>query len=169
MSIKYDSKREPLAEIIRKASIDATYVIRNLQRPYVWSPRQVNLLIDSLFRGWPFGSLLLCEVKPNCFGENEGIPHRPFWQVVDRTGNDGSTQNSVLGHPATYQMVLDGQQRIQSLILALGVDQCGFQLLDSEWALDLQERRVRPSNHWSKASLCIDLTKFKTELKAKKT
>ena len=45
------------------------------------------MLIDSLFRGWPFGSLLLWEVKPDCFQENEGIPHRPFWQVVDRTGS----------------------------------------------------------------------------------
>jgi hypothetical protein len=106
-------------------------------------------------------------VKPDCFETNEGIPHRPFWQIVDRTGNDKGSQNSALGQPATYQMVLDGQQRVQSLILALGGDQWGFQLLDSEWALDLQDRRVKPSNHWSKASICIDLQKFAAELKAK--
>ena len=81
MSIKYDSKREPLAEIIKKATVNATYVIPDLQRPYVWSPRQVTMLVDSLFRGWPFGSLLLWEVKPDCFEANEGIPNRPFWQV----------------------------------------------------------------------------------------
>lgn len=167
MSIKYDSKREPLAEIIKKATINATYVIPDLQRPYVWSPHQVTMLVDSLFRGWPFGSLLLWEVKPDCFEANEGIPHRPFWQVVDRTGNDRGSQNAALGQPATYQMVLDGQQRVQSLILALGGDQWGFQLLDSEWAMDRQGRRVKPSNHWSKASMCMDLKKFKTELQAK--
>lgn len=168
MSIKYDSKREPLAEIIRKATIDATYVIPDLQRPYVWTPQQVTLLIDSLFRGWPFGSVLLWEVKPDCYQENEGIPHRPFWQVVDRTGSDQGATTSVLGQPATYQMVLDGQQRVQSLIIALGGDQWGFKLLDADWALDLRDRRVRPSNHWSKASLCIDLQKFVAELRAKK-
>lgn len=167
MSIKYDSKREPLAEIIKKTTINATYVIPDLQRPYVWTPRQVTMLIDSLFRGWPFGSLLLWEVKPDCFQQNEGIPHRPFWRVVDRTGDDKGSQNSVLGQPATYQMVLDGQQRVQSLILALGGDQWGFQLYDAEWALDLQDRRVRPSSHWSKASLCLDLQKFNAELAAK--
>jgi len=167
MSIKFDSKRESLAEIIKKATINATYVIPDLQRPYVWMPRQVMLLIDSLFRGWPFGSLLLWEVKPGCFDLNEGIPHRPFWQVVSRTGNGKGSQNSALGSPATYQMVLDGQQRVQSLILALGGDQWGFQLYDSEWAMDLQDRRVRPSDHWSKASLCIDLKKFEVELVAK--
>ncbi len=167
MSIKYDSKREPLAEVIQKATINATYVIPDLQRPYVWSPRQVIMLVDSLFRGWPFGSLLLWEVKPDCFQENEGIPHRPFWQVVDRTANVQGTTTSALGQPATYQMVLDGQQRVQSLILAFGGDQWGFQLYDAEWALDLQDRRVRPSYHWSKASICIDLQKFLAELRAK--
>lgn len=167
MSIKYDSKREPLAEIIKKATVNATYVIPDLQRPYVWTPRQVTMLIDSLFRGWPFGSLLLWEVKPDCFQEGDGIPHRPFWQVVDRTKNDKEEKTSASGQPATYQMVLDGQQRVQSLILALGGDQWGFQLFDSDWAQDLQDRRVKPSNHWSKASLCIDLRKFETELAAR--
>jgi hypothetical protein len=167
MSIKYDSKRESLSEIVDRATVNATYVIPDLQRPYVWTPRQVTMLVDSLFRGWPFGSLLLWEVKPNCFKENEGIPHRAFWQEVDRTGGDDETAGHVLGQPATYQMVLDGQQRVQSLVLALGGDQWGFKLFDSEWALDLQDRRVRPSEHWSKASLCVDLQKFCDELKAK--
>lgn len=164
MGIKYDSKRESLAEIIKKATLNATYVIPDLQRPYVWTPRQVTMLIDSLFRGWPFGSLLLWEVKPDCFHENEGIPHRPFWQIVDRTGNGQGATTSALGQPATYQMVLDGQQRVQSLILALGCDQWGFQLYDADWALDLQDRRVKPSDHWSKASICVDLQKFIMEL-----
>src|SRR5580658_9484003 len=72
MSIRYDSKRETVAEIVRKATADATLVIPDLQRPYVWTPRQVTLLVDSLFRGWPFGSLLIWEVKPDCFAANEG-------------------------------------------------------------------------------------------------
>jgi hypothetical protein len=39
---------------------------------------------------------------------------------------------------------------------------------DADWALELQDRRVRPSSHWSKACLCIDLEKFVAELKEKK-
>lgn len=167
MSIKYDSKREALSEIIKRATVNATYVVPDLQRPFVWTPRQVTLLIDSLFRGWPFGSLLVWEVKPDCFEIDEGIPHRPFWQLVDRTTEDAGTTTSPLGQPATYHMVLDGQQRIQSLILALGGDQWGFRLYDSEWALDLQDRRVRPSSHWSTGSLCIDVQKFAAELQSK--
>ena len=67
MGINYDSKRVPLSEIIKNATVDATFVIPDLQRSYVWMPHQVTLLIDSIFRGWPIGSLLLWEVKPDCF------------------------------------------------------------------------------------------------------
>ncbi|WP_410477861.1 DUF262 domain-containing protein [Myxococcus sp. MxC21-1] len=33
----------------------------DLQRPYVWTPNQVTLLVDSLLRGWPFGPPALLE------------------------------------------------------------------------------------------------------------
>lgn len=168
MSIRFKNNSQTIAETIKNASnINATYVIPDLQRPYVWTPRQVILLIDSVFKGWPFGTLLLWEVKPDCFTSDEGIPHRPFWQVVDRTKEEQGTQASTLGHPATYYMVLDGQQRIQSLALALGGDKWGFKLYDQEWALIMQERRVKPSEYWSSAVLCIDLVKFSTEFKEK--
>ena len=38
MSIKYDFKRVSLAEIINSATRNATYVIPDLQRPYVSDP-----------------------------------------------------------------------------------------------------------------------------------
>ena len=165
MSIQYDSNREPLSNIIKSATEDATYLIPDLQRPYVWTPRQVILLIDSLFKGWPFGALLIWEVKPDCYEENEGIPHRPFWQVVDKVNPEESTKNPKKEQPATYYMVLDGQQRIQSLLLALGGDEWGFKLYNHDWALDLHERRMRNAVHWSKATLCVDLKEFEEILK----
>jgi len=82
MSIKYDSTRIPLSSIISNTANNFIYLIPDLQRPYVWTPSQVILLIDSLFKGWPFDSLLLWEVDSNCYAENEGIPHRPFWREV---------------------------------------------------------------------------------------
>jgi uncharacterized protein with ParB-like and HNH nuclease domain len=60
----YDNKEEELYILLSKAANDqgANVLIPDLQRPYVWSPRQVVLLIDSLLRGWPFGTLLLWRV-----------------------------------------------------------------------------------------------------------
>jgi hypothetical protein len=168
MSINFKSTSQTLAETIKSASnTNATFVIPDLQRPFVWSPLQIILLVDSIFKGWPFGTLLLWEVKPDCFNENEGIPHRPFWQVVDRTKEDEGTQATTFGMPATYHMVLDGQQRIQSLVLALGGDKWGFKLYDSEWAISMLDKRIKSNEHWSSAVLCLDLEKFKVELKSK--
>ena len=168
MGIRFKSISQTLAETIKSASeSNATYVIPDLQRPFVWTPKQVILLVDSIFKGWPFGTLLLWEVKPDCFTENEGIPHRPFWQTVDRTKEDQGTQATTFGMPATYNMVLDGQQRIQSLVLALGGDQWGFKLYDSEWAFTMLDKRIKSNDHWSSALLCVDLVKFSEELKAK--
>lgn len=166
MSIIYKADQLQLSELIKSATQNATYLIPDLQRPYVWSPRQVILLIDSLFKGWPFGTLLLWEIKSDCYQENEGIPHRPFWQIVDRTKENELSLASKMTQPATYHMVLDGQQRVQSLILALGGDSWGFRVYDHEWADDLRDKKMKKNEqHWSLASLCLDLELFMLELK----
>jgi uncharacterized protein with ParB-like and HNH nuclease domain len=86
-----------------------------LQRPYVWQPSQVIVLIDSLIRGWPFGTLLTWKVKPDDPARDLA---RSFWRVVDRVGEEEGEPISMKHPPAVFQMVLDGQQRIQSLLLA---------------------------------------------------
>src|SRR5271157_2421229 len=102
--------------------------------------------------------------------ELDGIPHRAFWRTIDRTeGDEGSTAMRK-NPPATYHMVLDGQQRVQSLLLALGGDDWGFKLEDRDWVEELQDRRPRGRQpkyrHWSKASLCFDLEAFLQEYRA---
>jgi len=159
---RQDSQR--LHELLEKASAPggATILIPDLQRPFVWTPNQVTLLMDSLIRGWPFGTLLLWKVNHQ---ELRGIPFRPFWTVIDRK-SDVSNGGHVtqMNPPAEYHMVLDGQQRVQSLLLALGGDDWGFVLEDRDWTEEIKERRPRGRQakykHWSKASLCFDLHAF---------
>lgn len=161
---RHDTQR--LHELLERASASsgATMLIPDLQRPYVWAPNQVTLLIDSLIRGWPFGTLLLWKVAHQ---ELHGIPFRPFWTVVDRARELTGTQVTQMNPPAEYHMVLDGQQRVQSLLLALGGDDWGFLLEDRDWTEEVKERRPRGRQakypHWSKASLCFDLDKFRDE------
>jgi hypothetical protein len=159
----YEPKSEDLHSLIDRASnvIGAEVVIPDLQRPYVWDPAQVSLLIDSLIRGWPFGTLLMWKVQHN---DLAGIPHREFWQVVDRTSSAvGATVNR-RDPPASYHMVLDGQQRVQSLLLALCGDGWGFKQEDRLWLEQLEgirPRGRRPTNpHWSKGTLCFDIPRF---------
>lgn len=163
----YDEGAEPLHELLKAASSDqgATLLVPDLQRPYVWTPSQVTLLVDSLLRGWPFGTLLLWKVQKE---DLASIPSRPFWRVADRTGKDDGVQVSKSNPPAEFRMVLDGQQRLQSLLLAFGGDSWGFRLLDHEWSTVLDAERPRGRNaksHWSMGHLCLDVWSFRDRVK----
>ncbi|HVX86388.1 MAG TPA: DUF262 domain-containing protein [Phycisphaerae bacterium] len=162
----YEQKCEDLHILLErsKSGDGATILIPDLQRPYVWTPNQVTLLVDSIIRGWPFGTLLMWKAGPD---ELQRIPHRQFWQVVDRTDEGNGTVVARKDPPASFHMVLDGQQRLQSLLLALGGDGWGFKLEDREWKQELQDIRRRGRSpkyaHWSKGSLCFDTDGFLTE------
>ena len=68
-----------------------------IQRGYVWKPNQVANLIDSLYRGYPSGSMLLW---------------RPNADVAERIAK---IERSGTGPMALAQYLLDGQQRLTSL------------------------------------------------------
>jgi hypothetical protein len=68
-----------------------------IQRAYVWKPTQVAHLIDSLYRGYPSGSMLLW---------------RPSGKVRERMASITAGGVNPLG---TVQYLLDGQQRLTSL------------------------------------------------------
>src|SRR5208337_1072304 len=113
MSTIYGDQYSPLKELLAMAgkTEDATLLIPDLQRPYVWLPSEVIVLVDSLIRGWPFGTLLTWNVKPDDPARELA---RSFWKVVDRTDDDEGQPISKKNPPAMFQMVLDGQQRVQS-------------------------------------------------------
>ena len=157
MSQVYHDQHCNLGELLGRATnpSGATLLIPDLQRPYVWSPRQVVFLVDSLIRGWPFGTLLTWMVDAR---DPVRELARPFWSVVDRTGANAEAQVSAKNPPSAFQMVLDGQQRVQSLLLAMGGDSWGIRMFDSEWNMALTEKRVRRNvNHWCQGSLCVDM------------
>ncbi len=164
----YKEGGEPLHEILTAASSDkgATLLVPDLQRPYVWTPSQVTLLVDSLLRGWPFGTLLLWSVHKE---ELAGIPSRPFWRVANRSGEFDDQQVGKSNPPAQFRMVLDGRQRLQSLLLAFGGDGWGFRLLDQEWSTVLDAERPKGKNakrHWSLGHLCLDVWAFRERVKS---
>jgi hypothetical protein len=165
----YDENAEPLHELLKSASSPegATLLVPDLQRPYVWTPEQVTLLVDSLLRGWPFGTLLLWKVHKEELG---GIPSRPFWRIADRTDEFDDAQVNRSNPPADFRMVLDGQQRLQSLLLAFAGDSWGFRLSDYDWALMLDSERPRGKHarkHWSMGELCLDLRAFRDQVQGK--
>ncbi len=76
------------------------------QRPFVWDPERIAHFIDSIYKGYPYGSLL-------------------FWATRERLAFDRNIGPYELPAPEdklpiTY--VLDGQQRVTSLFLTFQTD-----------------------------------------------
>ena len=145
---KYESQN--LRELLDNAAQNGSNVlIPDLQRSYVWQPHQVILLVDSIIRGWPFGTLLTWKYKcPQKEGEDSyGIPARGFFQKVSRTSKTDNFNKSF--DPASvgyqkegYTMILDGQQRLQSLILAF-YKETGIQLVDYDWYASIDPEDIQ--------------------------
>ncbi|MET7400169.1 DUF262 domain-containing protein [Dactylosporangium sp. NPDC005572] len=86
----------PVGELMHQ--IDRSEIkLPELQRSYVWRPTQVAKLIDSLYRRFPFGSLL-------------------FWQSDEPPVTRELSVTQQAGNPFRQPMyLLDGQQRLTSL------------------------------------------------------
>ena len=169
----YSNEQIKLYEIIEKAwgkNDGASVIIPELQRSFIWEPERVILLIDSILKGWPFGTLLLWKLVGT--DDLKRFPSRGFYRIIDRLEKypdkdvDRANQVTPKSPSSEYLMVLDGQQRLQSLILAVaGQDKCGFKLKNSDWQKHLGQRESE-SDDWSHGVLCLDLNKFATEYEA---
>lgn len=91
----------------------------NIQRHFVWSEEQIERLYDSILREYPIGSFLIWRTKSD-------IKHRKFidtWKDSIKITDYYVPEN---GNPK--MLVLDGQQRIQSLLIGLNGSYNGKEL-----------------------------------------
>lgn len=95
--------KRDLISLVRDAN-DGRLCLPNFQRDFVWPRDQVADLIRSVLRGYFIGSLLLLRCDPD---------RPPFAPLFVR----GSNPNSKLPRPEL--LILDGQQRLTSLLYAL--------------------------------------------------
>jgi hypothetical protein len=89
---------------------DGGFWLPNIQRSFVWSEEQITRLFDSILREYPISTLLVWKTKSD-------IPRRKFIENYQRS-------LSLKGYvePSDVQQklfVLDGQQRLQSLLIGL--------------------------------------------------
>lgn len=84
-------------------------VLPAIQRNFVWDENHIVLLLDSIMRGYPVGIILLWETY-------EDIQYRHFVQSYTDDGRYKFFENS---KHRKLKVVLDGQQRLQSLYIAL--------------------------------------------------
>lgn len=165
----YQPQQEPLQDIVSRA-INGTLMIPDLQRNYVWQPFQTIRLIDSLLRGWPYSTLLFWNTGL-ANNHNELIPHHAYRRTLSRLPSglqDNPQVNFFPGAniPGNILMTLDGQQRLQSLLIAFGAEDAGLYLLDKDWMSDFSENGDHPyrgnavNQRWMFGKLYLDLEKL---------
>ena len=74
--------------------------IPEIQRPFVWKNSQVRDLIDSLYKGYPTGYIIL-------------------WQNPNVKLKDGTVSSG-------KKVIIDGQQRITALMAAVAARKCSI-------------------------------------------
>lgn len=110
--MSYKAQSMTIATLVR--DID-NYYLPAIQREFVWEPGKIEMLFDSLLREYPIGSFLLWEVRKPDIHEKF-----TFYDLI--RDFDQRTPHNIrvdLGHKDRIMGVLDGQQRITSLLIGL--------------------------------------------------
>ncbi len=123
--------------------INRTYFLPAIQRPYVWEPDQIIALFDSLLKGYPISSFLFWEVRPE---------NRHNWEMYKfvedfRYGEVHNVEADPSGRDVV--LVLDGQQRLTSLLVGLR----------GSYTVKMKHKRWDNPDAWVKQRLYIDLFK----------
>jgi len=108
------NKKLPIRKIVSYLNDDEAegggFWLPNIQRPFVWNEEQIARLFDSIMREYPISTLLVWKTK-------EAVKHRKFIENYRR--DIKLTDFYVPDNTRSKMMVLDGQQRLQSLFIGL--------------------------------------------------
>lgn len=124
--------------------LNSNFFLPAIQREFVWSPDKVIQLFDSLMRGYPISSFLYWELKPE---------NRDKWQVYRfiEDARERGSHNTLANTDGVQQLtlVLDGQQRLTSILLGLK----GTYTIKKKW------KKKKFADSWSKQKLYLNLLK----------
>lgn len=109
-----ENRKESIRKLMRflnNPEEEGGFWLPNIQRSFVWTEDQICRLFDSILRRYPISTLLVWKTKGN-------ILHRPF---IDNWDPEKYRASDHLRHEDGRKkcLVLDGQQRLQSLFLGL--------------------------------------------------
>ena len=93
-------------------------LLPDIQREYVWDPQDIEGLFESIVDDYPIGSCILWKTNKKTINEEKPNLYyfiREYQKGI--TGNEKAPE--VLSEEVDYYIVLDGQQRITSLNIAL--------------------------------------------------
>ena len=104
---------------IRELIDDYNLIMPDIQREFVWDEERICKLFDSILRGYPIGNFLIWKINGRKIKET-GINFYKFLNNYDEFGPKHHGDKVSNESPdKEFMAVLDGQQRIQSLIIGL--------------------------------------------------
>lgn len=92
------------------------YILPSIQREFVWKPKQIEDLFDSLMQGYPIGTFLFWEIDKKNIGEFD------FYKFINNYHERDCKHNERIdlkGHTDGITAILDGQQRLTSIYIGL--------------------------------------------------
>lgn len=122
--------------------VNTKYFLPAIQRPYVWGPDQVVTLFDSLLKGYPISSFMFWAVDEELKRELKIYNFVENWKPGMQNPMASSDGRDIT-------LVLDGQQRITSLLLALR----------GTFSEKTKHKRRSSADAWTEKTLYIDLLK----------
>lgn len=119
------------------------YLLPAIQREFVWSSKQIELLFDSLMRSYPIGSFLFWSV------ERENLTNYQFYEFVRDYHERDNTHNpkANVSGDSDVLAILDGQQRLTALYIGL----------KGNYAYKLLRKRWNNDSAFPKRTLCLNL------------
>lgn len=91
------------------------YLLPAFQREFVWSTTQIEMLFDSIMKGYPISSMLFWKVKGNTKTDFR------FYSFLNKYIQYHSSHNEIMQTASLndFHAILDGQQRLTALYLGL--------------------------------------------------
>lgn len=93
------------------------YLLPAIQRKFVWKPKQIELLFDSIMREYPINSLMMWEITSDKIKED--YKFYSFLRTFKQRYGEMNEALGTRGRTGSFYAVIDGQQRLNSLYIGI--------------------------------------------------
>ncbi len=111
-----NNKYENIQAIKLLECLNQTAFLPDIQREYCWTPEQIEFLFDSIVDEFPIGTFIIWKTNRQALRKQKPNLYKFF---TDYDGKPNQSAPEVFTKEADYYIILDGQQRITSLNIAL--------------------------------------------------